>query len=221
VVDGCLLQLEAVGLDGGVFDGTTLDRCAKPPPPPASPDVVLYAVDAVERAGAWTYVSDATAAAGARLRHPDAGAAKLTAPLASPPHYVDFTFDARAGVPYRLWMRGKADGNSWANDSVFVQFSGAVDGTGRPAYRIGTTTATTITIEDCTSCGLSGWGWQDNGYAGLGPTIGFAADGPQRIRIQTREDGLSFDQIVLSPERYLTASPGALKNDIVIVPQVK
>jgi hypothetical protein len=220
-VDGCFLQLEAVGLDGAAFDGTTLDRCFEPPPAPASSDVVLYAVDAVQRSGAWTYVADATAAAGARLRHPDAGAPKLAAPLASPQHYVDFTFDAPAGIPYRLWIRGKADGNSWANDSVFVQFSSAVDGAGRPANRIGTTAATTITIEDCTSCGLSGWGWQDNGYAGLGPTIAFAADGPQRIRIQTREDGLSFDQIVLSPERYLTASPGTLKNDTVIVPQVE
>ena len=222
-VGDCLLQLEAVGLDGGVFDSTSLNRCSEPPPPPPPPpstDVVLYAVDAVERAGAWTYVADTTAAAGSRLRHPDAGAAKLATPLAAPQHYVDFTFDASAGTPYRLWIRGKADGNSWANDSVFVQFSGAVDGAGRPAYRIGTTTATTVTIEDCTSCGLSGWGWQDNGYAGLGPTVMFTA-GPQRIRIQTREDGLSIDQIVLSPQRYLTASPGALKNDTVIVPQVQ
>ena len=152
---------------------------------------------------------------------PDAGAAKLAAPLASPQHYVDFTFDASAATPYRLWLRGKADGNSWANDSVFVQFSGAVDGAGQPAYRIGTAMATTVTIEDSPSCGLAGWGWQDNGYAGLGPAIVFAAAGPQRIRIQTREDGLSIDQIVLSPERYLTASPGALKKDTVIVPQVQ
>lgn len=221
-VGDCLFQLEAIGLDGSIFDATTLNRCVQPPPPPPpSSDVVLYAVDAVERGGAWTYVADATAAAGSRLRHPDAGAAKLAAPLASPQHYVDFTFDASPDVPYRLWIRGKADANSWANDSIFVQFSGAIDGAGRPVARIGTTTATTITLEDCTGCGVSGWGWQDNGFAGLGQAIVFAAAGPQRIRIQTREDGLSIDQIVLSPERYLTASPGALKKDTVIVPQVQ
>ena len=219
-VDDCVLRLEAVGLDGAVFDGTTLNRCAVPPPSP-SPDVVLYAVDAATRSGAWTYVSDSSAAAGSRLRHPDAGAAKLTTPLAAPQHYVDFTFDAAADAPYRLWIRGKADGNSWANDSVFVQFSGAVDDALRPVYGIDTASATTITIEDCTGCGLSGWGWQDNGYAGPGPTIRFAAAGAQRVRIQTREDGLSIDQIVLSPQRYLTTSPGALKNDSVIVPQVQ
>ncbi len=35
------------------------------------------------------------------------------------------TFNAEAGKPYRLWIRGKAEPNNWANDSVFVQFSGS------------------------------------------------------------------------------------------------
>jgi hypothetical protein len=219
VVEGCTLRLAAIGLSGAVFDSTTLSRCQQPPP--ATGDIVLYAVDAVATAGAWTAVSDATAAAGVRLRHPNAGAAKMAGPQAAPQHYIEFSFDASAGVPYHFWIRGRADANSWANDSVYVQFSGAIDTAGRPAYAIGTTSATTMTLEDCTGCGLSGWGWQDNGFDGLGPSITFAADGPQRIRIQTREDGLSIDQIVLSPQRYLTTSPGALKNDTVIVPKVQ
>jgi hypothetical protein len=145
----------------------------------------------------------------------------VTTPLASPANYFDLLFEAAADVPYHLWIRGKADANSWANDSVFVQFSGSVDAADRPLYQIGTTSATTITIEDCTNCGLSGWGWQDNGYATLGPAITFAQGGAQRLRIQTREDGLSIDQVVLSPARYLTSSPGALKNDTVILQQVQ
>jgi hypothetical protein len=39
----------------------------------------------------------------------------------------------------------------------------------------------------------------------------------QTIRIQQREDGVSIDQIVLSPSRYRTTSPGALKNDRTIL----
>lgn len=72
---------------------------------------------------------------------------------------------------------------------------------------------------DCGGCGLSRWGWQDDGYGAgvLGPEIYFAASGAQRIRIQTREDGLAIDQIVLSPSRYLAQSPGALKNDAMIL----
>ena len=67
--------------------------------------------------------------------------------------------------------------------------------------------------------GLSNWGWEDNGWGNgvLGPQIFFAASGPQRIRIQPREDGLSIDQIVLSPARYLTTAPGPTKNDTTIL----
>jgi hypothetical protein len=33
--------------------------------------------------------------------------------------------------------------------------------------------------------------------------------GHQTMRIQTREDGLSIDQIVLSPKNYIDKAPGA------------
>jgi hypothetical protein len=39
----------------------------------------------------------------------------------------------------------------------------------------------------------------------------------QTLRIQPREDGLTIDQIVLSPAQYLNASPGALKDDTTII----
>jgi hypothetical protein len=102
-----------------------------------------------------------------------------------------------------------------------VQFSGSVTSGGVATYRIGTASATTYVLEDCSGCTLSGWGWQDNGYGTgvLGPLIYFATSGPQTIRIQTREDGLSIDQIVLSPERFRTSAPGALINDTTIVPK--
>jgi hypothetical protein len=179
----------------------------------------LYAGNATVRSGAWTIVADTTAAAGRRIRHPDAGAAKITSASASPAHYFEQTFNATAGVPYRLWIRGKADNNYWGNDSVFVQFSGAVTKSGSAIFRIGSTSATEVNLEDCNGCGLSSWGWQDNGYGAgvLGPVVYFAQTGPQTIRVQTREDGLSIDQIVLSPGRFLSASPGALKNDTTII----
>jgi hypothetical protein len=68
---------------------------------------------------------------------------------------------------------------------------------------------------------VAGWGWEDNGYGAgvLGPLIYFATSGPQTVRIQTREDGLSIDQIVLSPGTYLSSAPGAAKNDTTIVPR--
>lgn len=187
----------------------------------AAAEVMLTAADVAVVSGAWRQVPDGTAAGGTRLTHPDAGASKLPAASASPVDYVEFTFNVVAGIDYRLWIRGRADGDSYSNDSAFVQFSSSVDASGRPVYRIGTTAQTTVVIEDCAGCGVSGWGWQDNGYGTgvLGPAIRFETSGPQTIRIQTREDGLSIDQVVLSPSAYLAAPPGLTRNDTTFVPR--
>ncbi len=175
-------------------------------------DVVLHPAAAPVRAGRWTVENDATAAGGAALRHRDAGAAKRTAALAAPVDHFELTFEAAAGVPYRLWLHGKADQDRWSNDSVFVQFAASVTATGGATYRIGTTSAAEVNLEDCNGCGLSGWAWQDTGWGAgvLGPVVYFERTGTQRMRIQTREDGLAVDQIVLSPMTFLTAAPAGL-----------
>jgi hypothetical protein len=183
-------------------------------------DLVMYpAVDGATLHGSWVAVADASAAGGTRLSNPDAGTPKLASALAAPRHYFDLTFTARAGLAYRLWIRGRADNDYWGSDSAYVQFSGSVTGLGAPTWRIGTTSATTYITEDCSGCGLEAWGWNDNAYGvnALGPLVYFAADGPQTIRVQSREDGLSVDQIVLSPARYLNTAPGATKHDSTIV----
>lgn len=211
--DACTLTLEAVGIDGTVFDRSSLSKCTTDPS-----DVVLYA-GAASRAGAWVAQADASAAGGSYVIHPDAGAPKIATAAAAPANYIETSFNAVAGVPYRLWLRSRAQNDYYGNDSVFVQFSGSVDASGTPMWRIGTTDATIVVLEDCGGCGEQGWGWQDNGYGAnvLGPVVYFSTTGTQRVRIQTREDGLGIDQIVLSPGRYLTASPGALKNDTTIL----
>jgi hypothetical protein len=172
--------------------------------------------------GTWRLIADASAAAGISVGTPDAGAAKLASALAAPLNYVELAFDAEAGRAYRLWSRGRAEKDSWANDSAYVQFSGSLDSSDRAVARIGSADAYAVNLEDAANAGVSGWGWQD-GYATgvLGPMIRFTASGLQTIRIQTREDGFRFDQIVLSSAAFLTAAPGALKNDsTILVPRV-
>ncbi|MFL5638298.1 MAG: Ig-like domain-containing protein, partial [Gemmatimonadaceae bacterium] len=181
-------------------------------------EIVLYAKNATLVAGNWTRVADAQAAGGTRLWNPDAGVPKLTTALASPANYFELRFNAEAGKPYRMWIRGRADRDSYTNDSVYAQFSGTVTSTSAPIYRIGTTDATWLGIEDGSNAGLSGWGWNDNGYGVLGPLLYFATSGPQTVRIQQREDGISIDQIVFSPQLYLTTAPGATKQDSVKLP---
>jgi phosphatidylserine/phosphatidylglycerophosphate/cardiolipin synthase-like enzyme len=190
-----------------------------PPPPPSDEEIVLYAARSPALGAGWRVEMDATAANGSKVWHPNGGAPKLSTALDNPMNYFELSFDAKAGKPYRLWMRGKADDNNWANDSVFVQFDASVDASGTAMWRIGTTSAAEYNLEDCSGCGLSGWGWQDNGWGVdvLGPVVYFAADGAQTIRVQTREDGLAIDQVVLSPGAYLNSSPGSLKNDTTIL----
>jgi hypothetical protein len=206
----------ALKLDTTVLRETTADG---EEPPPSGAEIVLHASSA-SLTGNWILQPDTTAAGGFRMWNPNAGLPKRTTALDHPSDYAELTFVAEAGRGYRVWIRGKAETDHWSNDSVHVQFSGSVDGGGSPVFRIGTTQSTEYNLESCSGCGLSGWGWEDNGWGvgALGPLVYFAADGPQTIRLQTREDGLSIDQIVLSPEAYLNSSPGAAKNDTVILP---
>jgi hypothetical protein len=220
---------------GGPYSGT--DGAAVPfngsrsvVPANSSPDyawsfgdeIVLHANDAKssDLHGRWALVQDSTAADGVTLENADRGDAKIVTPLASPANYVEFTFNAAAGVPYQLWLRMRANGDSYTNDSVWVQFSGAATPSGSAVYRIGTASAMGVVLEEGSGAGESGWGWNDNGYGTIGVPVYFATSGPQTIRIQQREDGIRIDQIVLSSNRYLTASPGALIQDRTLVPTV-
>ena len=184
-------------------------------------DIVLWAADGPAIAGNWAIVADTSAAGGARVQNPNRSQPKVAMPASQPADFFELSFTAVAGVPYRLWIRGIAQGNSYANDSVYVQFSGAVASDGTAINRIGTASAAAVVLEECSGCGVSGWGWQDNGYGQgvLGPEIYFASSGPQTIRIQRREDGLGIDQILLTPVRWLTIAPGSGKDDATIVPR--
>ena len=148
----------------------------------------------------------------------DRGWSTPNAPLAAPVDYFEATFTASA-VPHRLWLRMRGAANGKFNESVWVQFAGAVTAGGAPLWRIGTTSALLVNLENCNACGIAEWGWQDNAYwLGTSSVVRFAVSGVQRIRVQTREDGVDIDQIVMSPSTYFTVPPGH-KNDHTIVPK--
>jgi hypothetical protein len=181
---------------------------------------VIYAQDVSQMSGAWRKIADSTAAAGIALRHDDAGWSNTSAASATPSHYFEATFTATAGVPYRVWLRLKATDDSKWNDSVFVQFSNSVDARGIAKYRIGTTDAIVDNLWTCASCQSIGWGWSRHAYW-LNDTgeVWFTANGTQRIRVQTREDGVQIDQIVISPVTWLDRAPGPVSGDRTIVPK--
>ena len=136
-------------------------------------EIVLYAAASAQIASGWDVTGDTTAASGARLQNPDRGAAEVAAPLPSPTLAFDLAFTADPNKACRLWLRGKALNNSYNNDSVFVQFDNSVDASGNPMWRTNSTTAGTVILEDCSGCGVSGWGWADTGYGQsvLGPLV--------------------------------------------------
>lgn len=186
----------------------------------SSGDIVLHSSDVGIVAGAWSKVPSSTAAGGEMLTTADAGWSSTSTPVAAAEHYFEATFDAAAGTTYQLWLRMRGAGDSKWNESVWVQFDRAVTSDGAPLWRIGSSSALLVNLEDCYACGISGWGWQNTAYwlADSG-RVRFASSGPQTIRVQVREDGVSIDQIVLSPATWLSSAPGSLKNDTTIVPK--
>ena len=141
------------------------------------------------------------------------GAPKVTQPSETPANSITIPFLADPNLTYKLWIRLKADANSWANDSVWVQLSGS-------SYQPGNSLGLSVSLEECVNCGVSGWGWEDDGFGAVnknGTLLRFEP-GPQTIVIQTREDGVSIDQVVLSADRYLTTRPGTAKGDHTILP---
>ncbi|MDQ3348322.1 MAG: phospholipase D-like domain-containing protein [Acidobacteriota bacterium] len=197
--------------------------CTYDPEPPMSdaPTVVIWAGDTTSSSlhGNWRVVADPTAAGGRALANSNFSQAKITPAFTDPPNYFEATFSARADTPYHLWVRMRAENNSFGNDSVHVQFSDSVTATRVPTMRIGSTSSAEIVLQAGAGDGsVNGWGWADNTWDIRGPDVYFSATGTHTVRIQQREDGAIVDQIVLSPNVYLNAAPGARDGDNTRLP---
>jgi regulation of enolase protein 1 (concanavalin A-like superfamily) len=189
------------------------------PPPSGATTIVIWTATDVPPGnvvGNWQWTADSSAAGQRALWNPDRGQSKVSPPLAAPANYFETTFNAMAGTGYHLWLRIKAQGNSTSNNSVSVQFDAAIDRFGSSLYPIGSAQGAEVALTDPSGT-LSGWGWEDNGFNGAPATlVYFSSAGPHRLRIQQRSDGAIVDQIVLSPDAFLTGAPGGTKNDATI-----
>jgi len=77
-----------------------------------------------------------------------------------------------------------------------------------------------VNLTDSTGASLQVRGWV-NGANWLSQpmTLTCADSRSHTLRIQVREDGVQFDQIVLSPTTFLNTPPGPASNDATIVPK--
>ena len=200
----------------------TVTQEALPPPPPPLGDVVIYASDISSTAlhGAWGPASDPMSPNGVKLVTADNGVLVPATALATPADYVDVTFTATANTPYAFWMRLKAFANSKWNDSVWVQFSDA-QVNGSQVYPMNSVSGLLVNLAtDSAATSLNGWGWDNGCYWLIQPaTVTFPTSGTHTLRVNMREDGVEFDQIVLSPSTYLSTPPGPRGGDSRIVPK--
>jgi phosphatidylserine/phosphatidylglycerophosphate/cardiolipin synthase-like enzyme len=190
--------------------------------PAPTGNIVIYASDIPADAlhGNWVFASDATSPSGVKLVSADNAWATTPNALAAPAHYIDVTFNAVASTPYTIWLRLQALNNNKYNDSVWVQFSDAQAG-GSTVYPMNTTSGLLVNLATDSAAGsLNAWGWQNGAYwFSQATTVTFPTTGTHTLRIQIREDGVQFDQIVLSPTTYLNAAPGPVGGDSTIVPK--
>ena len=211
------LQVRAYDIAGKIASSTRTVQVANGAG--GSGDIVLYPSQVATISGNWARLSSTTGAGGQKMSSANRGWYS-TGALAAPADFFEVPFAAQAGTPYRVWLRLRAAADWRENDSVWVQFSGALDAAGAPLWRIGSTSALLVNLQDCSGCGMAGWGWQDSAWwTGQSAVVRFPASGTQTIRVQTREDGVDIDQIVLSPVTYWSSAPGPATNDSTIVPR--
>jgi len=124
----------------------------------ANGDVVLYTSDVTAVSGNFSAASSASGAGGMKMQSTDYGWSTTNAPLPYPNDYFEVTFTAPAYVKYHVWVRLRAQDDSKWNDSVWVQFSDALDSGGNSIYPINSSSGLAVNLERCSGCGVSGWG---------------------------------------------------------------
>ena len=138
----------------------------------------------------WTSISDSSAAGGKRRWNDERGPTRCakTASSALPTHYFELTFDA---VPENGIASGCAAGRK---ATLFERFGL------RSVLQLGNDRAARRAHRDdlgrrgqprrLQRLRIARWGWQDNGWGKnvAGAPIRFNATGPQKLRIQARED---------------------------------
>jgi hypothetical protein len=170
-----------------------------------APEIVVYASELSNSAlSEFDFWNDAAAPGGKLVGTVNKGD-QLDPPPENDPHVI-FPVRVDAGVAYRCWIHmkvGAPKGKSKAN-RVFVQLTNAVDKANKPTLKPGT--GSYLTAQGPTTVG---WSWVPCEPAGgsADPLVRFASTGEARVRIQAGEEGVGFDQFVLSSAKYVSKAP--------------
>lgn len=173
---------------------------------PAPREVVVYASELPKGAlSEFVYWKDPASPGGRLAGTPNTGG-HLDPPPEDDPHVI-FKVPVQGGVPYRCWIHmkvGKPKGQSQAN-MLWVQFANAVDRANREFLKPGT--GSYLTAQGPRQ---EGWAWVPCMAAGsktADSLVTFKKSGEATVRLQAGMEGVGFDQLVLSPARYLDKPP--------------
>jgi len=178
----------------------------KPAADAASRDVIVQASSLPSSAlSEWMFMNDPLSPGGKLLGTPNSGD-QLDPPPEEDPHVI-FKVRVEGGVPYRCWVHmkvGTPKGMSKAN-MLWLQFSKAVDAKGKEILKPGS--ASYLTVQGPSE---PGWAWVPclaSGEKSPGSLITFKGGGEVTVRLQAGMEGVGFDQLVLSPARFLDQAP--------------
>ena len=131
---------------------------------------------------------------------------ELDPPPENDPH-VTFKVPVQRGIPYRCWVHmkvGKPKGKSQAN-LLYLQFTDAVDKANKEILKPATGDYLAVR-----GPAREGWTWVGRDLAdpkSAEPQIYFRTSGEVTVRIQAGMEGVGFDQVLLSPARFLDKPP--------------
>lgn len=170
--------------------------------PHATADIIVHVADLPTSALSEFDFWNGPASPGGKMIGTPNNGGDLDPPPEDDPH-VTMKVQARPATPYRFWIHmyvGKPKGVSKAN-VVWVQFTNAVDATNKEVLKPGTGDYLTMRGPE-----KEGWVW-----VGSDRLVSFRA-GEVSVRVQAGMEGVGFDQVVLSPSRFLEKAP----TDIIV-----
>ena len=169
-------------------------------------EIVVHVTDLPRSAlDEFEFWSDPASPGGRLVGTPNTGD-ELDPPPEDDPH-VRFRVRVQRGVPYRCWIRmkvGKPKGKSQAN-LLYVQATNAVDRGGREVFKPGT--GSYLARAGAGPRGLDLGGVRPRGARVARPYLRFRTSGEITVRVQAGMEGVGFDQVLLSPARFLNRPP--------------
>jgi hypothetical protein len=174
-------------------------------PPDLTAEVIVYASELPQNALYELDFYDDPASPGSKFISLPNNGDELDPPPENDPHFT-FNVQVQSDVPYRCWIHmkiGTPKGRSQAN-TVWVQFTGAVNETGQEVLTPGSDSYLTAQ-----GPAPEGWKWVECNRAGADANslVYFQKSGEITVRIQAGSEGVGFDQFLLSPGAFLDAPP--------------